>query len=214
MQSAEGQAAIAQAVANMTEEQKAQIRDAFLQQTMASDEVTSRINAAVAAVSAAAKQVSELKGQLDSYGAFYQGLRDYTGAVGGAAAGAGDLKRNMDTLYSNTGTLKRSVGALHDAVDTLYSGTKDLASGTSEFVDQTSDMDTQISEEIDSITASITGSNAEAASFVSDKNTHVDSVQFVIKTAAIEKPEAAVRDAAEEAPLTFWQKLLRLFGLY
>lgn len=68
--------------------------------------------------------------------------------------------------------------------------------------------------EDNAMTASITGSNAEAASFVSDKNTHVDSVQFVIKTAAIEKPEAAVRDAAEEAPLTFWQKLLRLFGLY
>ena len=40
------------------------------------------------------------------------------------------------------------------------------------------------------------------------------SVQFVIKTAAIEKAEAAANDAAEEAPLTFWQKLLRLFGLY
>ena len=75
-------------------------------------------------------------------------------------------------------------------------------------------MDTQISDEINTMTSSITGSNAEVVSFVSDKNTNVDSVQFVMKTAAIEKAEAAVSDVVEEAPLSFWQKLLRLFGLY
>ena len=36
------------------------------------------------------------------------------------------------------------------------------------------------------------GGDAEIVSFVSDKNTHVGSVQFVIKTAAIEKAEAAI----------------------
>ncbi len=162
----------------------------------------------------AAKQVSELKGQLDNYGAFYQGLLDYTEAVSTAAAGAKNLKLNMDTLYSNTGTLKLSVGELNDAANELYGGTKDLASGTSEFVDKTLDMDTQISDEINSMTSSITGSNTEVVSFVSDKNTDVDSVQFVIKTGAIEKSESVSRDTSEEAPLIFWQKLLRLFGLY
>lgn len=202
------------AVASLTEEQKTQIREAYIQQMMASDEVTSGINAAVATVSAAAKQVSELKGQLDNYGVFYQGLLDYTGAVSDAAAGAKNLKLNMDTLYRNTGTLKLSVGELNDAVNELYSGTKDLASGTSEFADETSDMDTQISDEIDSMASSITGSNTEVVSFVSDKNTGVDSVQFVIKTAAIEKSETVSSDTSEEAPSTFWQKLLSLFGMY
>lgn len=42
----------------------------------------------------------------------------------------------------------------------------------------------------------------------------MDAVQFVIKTAAIEKAETTVDDAAESVPLTFWQKLLRLVGLY
>ena len=59
-----------------------------------------------------------------------------------------------------------------------------------------------------------TGGDGDAVSFVSDKNTNVDSVQFVIKTAAIEKAEAAVDDVTESVPLTFWQKLLRLVGLY
>ncbi len=202
------------AVASLTEEQKTLIREAYIQQMMASDEVTAQINAAVATVSAAAKQVSELKGQLDNYGVFYQGLLDYTGAVSSAAAGAKELKLNMDTLYSNTGTLRLSVGELQDAVGKLYDGTKELAGGTAEFVDETADMDTQIREEIRSMTSSITGGDGETVSFVSDENTSVHSVQFVIKTAAIEKAETAGDDAAAKAPLTFWQKLLRLFGLY
>lgn len=246
LQSPEGQAAVAQAVANMTdeqktqtlnaavsrltdaqkeeilkgaissltEEQKVQIKDAYIQQMMASDEVTAQFNAAVAKVSAAAKQVSELKGQLDNYGAFYQGLLDYTGAVSDAATGAKALKLNMNTLYSNVGTLKVSVGNLNDAVRKLYDGTEDLANGTSEFVDKTSNMDSQISDEIDSMTSSITGGDTEVVSFVSDKNANVESVQFVIKTSAIEKAETTANNAVEEVSLTFWQKLLRLFGLY
>ncbi len=245
LQSIEGQVAVAQAVANMTEEQKTQIlngaieqltdeqkeqilqgavssmtdeqkkqiRDAYIEQLMASDEVTSQINAAVATVSDAAKQVSELKGQLDNYGAFYQGLLDYTSAVSDAAAGAKNLKLNMDALYSNTGTLQLSMGELNNAAGSLYSGTLDLAKGTSEFANKTWDMDTQISDEIDSMTSSITGGDGEVVSFVSEKNTNVDSVQFVIKTTAIEKAEATIEDVVEEAPLNFWEKLLRLFGL-
>lgn len=202
------------AVASLTDKQKAQIQDSYIQQMMASDKVTAKINAAVAAVSASAKQISELKGQLDNYGVFYQGLLDYTGAVSDVAAGAKTLKLNMDTLYSNTGTLKLSVGKLNDAVGKLYGGTKNLASGTSEFTKKTSNMDTQISDEIDSMISSVTGGDAEIVSFVSDKNTNVDSVQFVIKTSAIKKAETVADDAVKEAPLTFWQKLLRLFGLY
>lgn len=165
LQTAEGQALVAQAADNMTEEQKAQI-----------------LNASVATVSA-------------------------------AAAGAGSLKLNMDTLYSSTGKLKLSVGELRDAVGELYDGTGELTNGTSEFVDQTSDMDPQISDEIDSMTNSFSG-GGDTISFVSEKNTHVNAVQFVIKTAAIEKAEVPLDDAGESAPLTFWQKLLRLVGLY
>ena len=164
LQTAEGQALVAQAADNMTEEQKVQI-----------------LNAAVASVSA-------------------------------AAAGAGSLKLNMDSLYSSTGKLKLSVGELRDAVGELYDGPGELTNGTSEFVDQTSDMDPQISDEIDSMTNSFSG--GDTISFVSEKNTHVNAVQFVIKTAAIEKAEVPLDDAGESAPLTFWQKLLRLVGLY
>ena len=107
------------AIASLTDEQKAQIRAAYIQQLMASDDMTSQINAAVAAAGDAAKQVAELKGQLDRYDAFYQGLLDYTAAVSDAAAGAKTLKLNLDTLSANTGTLRLSVGELNEAVQKL-----------------------------------------------------------------------------------------------
>lgn len=225
LQTAEGQAAVAQAAAKLTdkqkkkiingavaqltdeqkeqilkgavdslsEKQKSQIREAYIQQMMTSDEVTAQINNAAAAVSAAAKQVSELKGQLDNYGTFYQGLVSYTDAVGTASVGAEQIKLNIDKLHA---------------------GTTQLANGTSEFVGRTSGIDTQISDEVNAMVSSISRSDAKVVSFVSDKNTDVTSVQFVIKTAAVEKPEVIVAETSEEAPLTFWQKLLRLFGLY
>ena len=99
-------------------------------------------------------------------------------------------------------------------MDKLYAGTTQLANGTSEFADKTSGIDTQISDEVNDMVSSISRSDAKVVSFVSEKNTDVTSVQFVIKTAAIEKPAAEEVEAPAAAPLTFWQKLLRLFGLY
>ena len=54
----------------------------------------------------------------------------------------------------------------------------------------------------------------KTVSFISDKNKDVASVQFVIKTGAVEipEPDAPVEKPAEN--LNFWQRLLRLFGLY
>ena len=49
-------------------------------------------------------------------------------------------------------------------------------------------------------------------SFVSDKNKNVESVQFVIQTAAIEKAEPEETVQTETSGSSFWQKLLKLFG--
>ena len=115
---------------------------------------------------------------------------------------------------SGTAELLSGAGELSDGARELYDGTCELADGTAEFADETSDMDEKISDEIDSMTSSFTGGSNEVVSFVSDKNGDVASVQFVIKTAAIEKAEVAPADAPAEAPLTPLQKLLRLFGAY
>ncbi len=165
------------------------------------------------ALATMAAQLTALKAQLDSYGAFYAGLSDYTAAVSSAAAGAKQLKSGLDTVQSGTSALKTAMGELYDGVGDLYDGTGELTDGTTEFVDKTSDMDTQVRDELDTMTASITGGDGETTSFVSEKNTNVTAVQFVIKTAAIEKAEVSTDSAVETTSPTFWQKLLRLFGV-
>ncbi len=181
------------AVATLTDDQKTQIKNTYIQQMMASEEVTSQISAAVATVSAAAKQVSDLKGQLDNFGVFYSGLVSYTEAVSSAASGASEIKVNTDKLYD---------------------GTTELAKGTKEFVNKTSGIDTEISDEVNDMVSSISKSDAQVVSFVSDKNTNVTSVQFVIKTSAIEKVTSNSSETEETVNLTFIEKLLRLFNLY
>lgn len=202
------------AVASLTDEQKTQIRKGYIDQMMKSKEVTEQITAAVTAANSAAASVAELKGQLDNYSLFYTGLKEYTSAVSDAANGANTLKLNMDTLYTNVGTLKTSVGELNDGVKTLYDGTATLKNGTGEFVKETDGIEDEVGGEVDKMITEATGSDEEITSFVSDKNTNVDAVQFVIQTEAIEMEESVDTEPVVVEKLTFWQKLLRLFGLY
>ena len=74
-------------------------------------------------------------------------------------------------------------------------------------------MDVQVKDKIDEIMKSISGDDFETVSFVSDKNKNVSSVQFVIKTSTIEKPQVEESNNVQEEHLSFWQKLLKLFGL-
>ena len=79
---------------------------------------------------------------------------------------------------------------------------------------ETDGLDDEISDKIDEMIESITGGNGEVVSFVSEKNTNVKAVRFVIHTEEIEIAEAEADTGAVKEELTFWQKILRLFGLY
>lgn len=199
------------AYSSLTDEQKMQIKDAYIKQLMASDDVTSQITAAVKKASSAAGEVAKLKGQLDSYGAFYNGLVDYTNAVSSAATGANALSNGLSNLNLNTKTLADSVGKLNIAMGKLNDGTSDLKNGTSEFASEVKDADSKLDDEIDSELSSLTGKDVETKSFVSSKNKNIKSVQFVIKgeNIAIESVDEKQVEVTEN--LSFWQKLINLF---
>lgn len=141
--------------------------------------------------------------------------------VSGAATlhtGTGNLLKGIEAVYKGAGSLREGsnqlvsgVTELLQGITELYDGTSRLESGTSTIHEETSDMDTAISEQVDSMLSGITGENFETGSFVSEQNTNVESVQFVIKTPAIENTEVAQSVSGEEEALTFWQKLLKLF---
>lgn len=169
-------------------------------------------------------KLSALSGGIDelvtNYALLDSGINEYTGGVAQLAArytqivdGVSALASGSKTLLSGSGELKNGAGELYDGIVAYCDGVSELADGTNELYTKTDGMDTQVQEQIDEILASIGGEETETVSFVSDKNTNVNSVQFVMKTAAIEKAEVIANDVPEEAPLNFWQKLLRLFGM-
>lgn len=135
MQSEEIQSLIAQNIELQVEK--------AISEAMASPEVQGQLTAA----SEGAKAVISLKASLDSYNAFYLGLRSYTAGVAEAAAGAATLKNGVDALRSGAGevkngaaalsrganTLKNSAPALIDGITQLKDGSKALSDGLAEF---------------------------------------------------------------------------------
>ncbi len=164
--------------------------------------------------------LAAVKVQLDGVVQFTEGLISYTEAVTQLTGGASDLADGVSELKSSTAVLASSAKELYDAgvtlntaVSKLRDGLSVFKNGTGEMVEGTSGYDTEIEEQINGILDRISGSGAPVVSFVSVKNTKISAVQFVMKTEAIHTAEVA---AVVEKPkkLNFWQKLLRLFGLY
>lgn len=139
--------------------------------------------------SEAAAQVQQVKASLDQYGAFYSGLQSYTEGVDSAASGAASLQKNLGTLQSGASSLQNGAKQLDQAAGKLATGAAQLKSGTSQFRQKTSGLDTQISDVVDEMVSSVTGKDVKVKSFVSTKNTEINSVQFVLKTEPIEKSE-------------------------
>ncbi len=114
-----------------------------ISENMSSDEVQSQLTAA----SEGAKSVISLKASLDSYNAFYLGLKSYTDGVSQVAAGAKELKAGTDELKAgtdklcaganelNTGilTLKQNIPAFANGITQLCDGAKQLSEGLSQF---------------------------------------------------------------------------------
>ncbi len=115
-------------------------------------------------------------------------------------------------LTEGSASLRQGTADLYDGIISLDDGAKELNDGTKEFHEKTDGMDSEIEDKIDDMLNTISRSDAVIRSFVSEKNTNVESVQFVIKTGAIEKPEVVQTVEDETQQLNLWEKFLRLFG--
>ena len=91
------------------------------------------------------------------------------------------------------------------------SGSGDMASGSGELRSSVSDID--MGAQLDGLLNSLSG-GGEVQSFTSAENTEVGAVQFALQTTAITAPAPAAQPEPAAVTLTFWQKLLKLFGLY
>ncbi|MBS3951071.1 MAG: hypothetical protein KGZ53_10500 [Peptococcaceae bacterium] len=165
--------------------------------------------------------LAAVKQQLDGAVQFTQGLRGYTDGVAQLGQGASSLADGTSGLGSSSSVIVSSANELYSAGVELNQGIKKLRDGlasyqggTARLRQGTSSLDSEISDQIDEMLGSISGKNAKVVSFVSDKNTNVSAVQFVLKTDSINLPKVQKAIAPKPVQLSFWQKLLQLFGLW
>lgn len=138
------------------------------------------------------------------------GINDYTNGVSSLLDGYSQIVSGSSSLVNGTSTLKSGAESLSSGVLELYNGTTELSNGTIELNDKTANLDTEVTDQINEMVDNLDGTSDEIVSFVSNKNTDVDSVQFVIKTPAIENIKVEKAEDKEET-LSFWEKIINLF---
>lgn len=136
----------------------------------------------------------------DNYNQFHAGLDEYMIGIKRLANGYGEVNAGVRSLTNGIGEINTGASRLYE--------------GTSELNDVVADLPNSIQIEIDEIMKQYDKSDFTPVSFVSEKNTSVTAVQFVLKTAPIEVIEMVENAATAPVKLIFWQKLLKLFGLY
>ncbi|MGN0306281.1 MAG: hypothetical protein ACI4D2_09040 [Lachnospiraceae bacterium] len=180
----------------------------------------------ISQVAQAAPALVEGSRQLNS------GITSYTGGVSQLAAGTSGLKDGIDSLKAGsdrlkegsdsllsgaealqegTKTLTQGMAELYDGSTSLQEGTDELKKGTGEFYEETRDIDGKVQDSIDETMKEMLGKDIPVKSFVSEKNTDVESVLFVLKTAPIELPQEEVTEQPAERQLSWWEKFMALF---
>lgn len=129
--------------------------------------------------------------------------------------GTTKLAEGVDALSEGAASFDKGLDKYTKGVGALYEGAAKLKDGTGQFAGKTDNLDGIVTNVIDSTIDKMTGKSVETGSFVSEKNTDVKSVLFVIKTPPVTQSaaEEASEEVVEEKELTFWQKLLKLFGM-
>lgn len=148
------------------------------------------------------------------YAKLDSGLNEYTDGVSALADGYRQISDGAARLLDGSSALKLGSDRLYEGITQLSGGTDELKNGASAIREETSGMSEEIDEKLGTLLNGLSGDASEVSSFVSAQNENVKSVQFVIKTEGIHPAEPEKAPEEEPAKLSFWQKLLKLFGLY
>lgn len=145
------------------------------------------------------KQLSSGLAELSSgYSDFHSGLCSYT--------------KGIEKLSDNYGKFHGGVQDYTNGTVSLAKGAGKFTDGMNEFTDGVSQIPSKVQDSIDEMMEQYNSSDFDAVSFTDSRNENISSVQFVISTDGIELPETQPA-SAEEEHLTFWDRLLALFGL-
>lgn len=144
-------------------------------------------------------QVKEAVNTLtDNYNKIDSGIKKYTGGV-----------KNIENGYEK---FSSGVSSILTGANNLYKGTSSLTKGTGKFAKESGGMKDKVNDQIDDMIEQYSDKDYKPVSFVSEKNTNVDSVQFVLQIPKIEKEEKEISKKETEKEKNLWQKFTALFG--
>ena len=154
----------------------------------------------------------------EGYDAFDQGIQAMATALNGMLQNMALLSDAVTTLATQYSTFDTGVNAYTQGVDQILAGTQQLGaasallvSGAHQLYTQTSSL--HLDEQLSGLLNALSGAQTPV-SFTSSQNTGVTALQFALQTQPIELP---VDQTAQDQPakeMSFWDKLLNLFGLY
>ncbi|XVG95746.1 hypothetical protein ACGCUQ_07950 [Eubacteriales bacterium KG127] len=128
------------------------------------------------------------------------GIEEYTGGV--------------SQITLSYGELTSGVYDLGQSVNKLKDGTSKLRAGTGKLDSESKKMKVEAEEKLGQILGSLRGGTSGSSgenSFVSERNTQVNSVQFVVKTDSIRVADKKVKGENKKPKKGFFQKLKELF---
>jgi putative membrane protein len=166
----------------------------------------------------ASPAIDVLINQLDDITSFVAGVDEYTLGTTQLAQGASALKEGADDLSGGIGTLADGLQLLYEnALDlnqglkTFLEGVAAYRSGTEKFSFGTSEMEKEFGSQLDSLVDRLSNEGEVYESYVSDDNSNVNFVQFVMKTAGISPEVEDPKVEPKPAEKNLWEKFLDLF---
>lgn len=139
------------------------------------------------------------------------GINEINNGVSSLKSGSSQLVVGINDISSGTKTLSSGSSELLSGINEISTGVGSLTSGTNQLNDACIDMPDEIDSKVDELTSKYSSSDFETTSFVSEKNTNVESVQFAIRTDAIEVKEEKQDVVEEKVETNIWNLFLNLF---
>lgn len=175
------------------------------------DSGAARLDAGAAAMENGMSELNAGLKELEEKGVDLEsGSGSLTQGAEALSSGLAQLQAGVETLNSGASAFESGVSELADGAEELDSGAEEMKDGTAEFRSETADIDGEIEDEIDRMIEEFSGKDYVPASFVSDKNTNVEAVQFAFQTDPISVEEKTVEEAEDE-PESFWDKVKGVF---
>ena len=139
------------------------------------------------------------------------GIDELGSGASSLKSGSKKLVNGIDELKNGTSSLKDGSSKLVNGIGKIDNGVTNLKNGTTKLNEKTSTMPKEIDSKIDDMVSKYSNSNFKPSSFASEENNNVKSLQFAIRTEAIEISKKDQKVIEEKKDESVWQLFLNLF---